>query len=61
MSSHLESDALLAAARDAVLVVDDTRTFVDANPAACRMLGLPCDQLRGRGSSRRVSRRGSCG
>jgi PAS domain S-box-containing protein len=48
MSSHLESDALLAAARDAVLVVDDTRTFVDANPAACRMLGLSSDQLRGR-------------
>jgi PAS domain S-box-containing protein len=48
MSSQLESDALLAAARDAVLVVDDTRMFVDANPAACRLFGLSADQLRGR-------------
>ena len=48
MSTQLESDALLAAARDAVLVVDDARTFVDANPAACRLLGLSSAQLRGR-------------
>jgi len=48
VSTHLESDALLAAARDAVLVVDDARTFVDANPAACRLLGLSSAQLRGR-------------
>jgi PAS domain S-box-containing protein len=48
VSSQLESDALLAAARDAVLVVDDARTFVDANPAACRLLGLSSAQLRGR-------------
>ena len=42
------SEALLAAARDAVLVVDDARRFVDANPAACRMLGLALDELIGR-------------
>src|SRR5262249_18583273 len=28
--------------------VDDARTFVDANPAACRLLGLPAQELRGR-------------
>ena len=48
MSSHPESEALLAAARDAVLVIDDARTFVDANPAACRLLGLPVAELLGR-------------
>ena len=46
--SHHESEALLAAARDAVLVVDDARTFVDANPAACRLLGLSAPELIGR-------------
>jgi PAS domain S-box-containing protein len=39
------SEALLAAARDAVLVVDDARRFVDANPAACRLLGFPLKEL----------------
>ena len=48
MFSHHESEALLAAARDAVLVVDDARTFVDANPAACRLLGLSSSELIGR-------------
>jgi PAS domain S-box-containing protein len=48
LSSHPESEALLAAARDAVLVIDDARTFVDANPAACRLLGLPVAELLGR-------------
>jgi PAS domain S-box-containing protein len=46
--SHHESEALLAAARDAVLVVDDARIFVDANPAACRLLGLSAPELIGR-------------
>jgi PAS domain S-box-containing protein len=46
--SHEESEALLAAAPDAVLVVDDARTFVDANPAACRLLGLAAPELIGR-------------
>jgi PAS domain S-box-containing protein len=48
VSSQEESQALLAAARDAVLVVDDARTFVDANPAACRLLGLSVPELIGR-------------
>ena len=48
MSSNRESEALLAAARDAVLVVDDARFFVDANPAACRLLGLSLPALLGR-------------
>src|SRR5262245_48246195 len=42
------SEALLAAARDAVLVVDDARTIVDANPAACRLLGRPLEAVLGR-------------
>jgi PAS domain S-box-containing protein len=48
MFSHQESEALLAAARDAVLVVDDARVFVDANPAACRLLSLSAAELIGR-------------
>ncbi len=48
MFSHQESEALLAAAPDAVLVVDDARVFVDANPAACRLLGLALPELVGR-------------
>jgi PAS domain S-box-containing protein len=48
VSSRSESEALLAAARDAVVVLDDARTFVDANPAACRLFGLSLDALRGR-------------
>jgi PAS domain S-box-containing protein len=48
VSSQSESEALLAAARDAVLVLDDARMFIDANPAACRLLGLSVDELRGR-------------
>jgi PAS domain S-box-containing protein len=48
VSSHQESEALFAAARDAVLVVDDARTFVDANPAACRLLGRSSSELIGR-------------
>jgi len=48
LSTEQHSEALLAAALDAVLVVDDTRTFVEANPAACRLLGLSAAELRGR-------------
>jgi PAS domain S-box-containing protein len=48
VSSSPESEALLAAARDAVFVVDDTRTFIDANPAACRLLGVPRSELLGK-------------
>jgi PAS domain S-box-containing protein len=48
LSTEHHSEALLAAAHDAVLVVDDARIFVDANPAACRLLGLSVAELRGR-------------
>jgi PAS domain S-box-containing protein len=48
VSSQRQSEALLAAARDAVLVVDDARTIIDVNPAACRLLGLSPRDLRGR-------------
>ncbi len=48
MSSRSEFEALFKAALDAVLVIDDARTFIDANPAACRLLGLPPDELLGR-------------
>ena len=48
MFSHQESEALLAAAPDAVLVVDDARVLVDANPAACRLFGLSIQELVGR-------------
>jgi PAS domain S-box-containing protein len=48
LSTEQHSEALVAAAHDAVLVVDDARTFVDANPAACRLLGLSVAELRGR-------------
>jgi PAS domain S-box-containing protein len=43
-----ESEALVAAALDGVIVVDDARTFVDANPAACRLLGMSRGDLLGR-------------
>lgn len=48
MSSQQQSEALVAAARDGVIVVDDSRTFVDVNPAACRLLGAPASALIGR-------------
>jgi PAS domain S-box-containing protein len=48
VSSHPQSEALFAAARDAVFVVDDVRAFIDVNPAACRLLGVPRSGLLGR-------------
>src|SRR4029450_6940406 len=48
MSSQQESEALLAAARDAVFIFDEARTFIDANPAGCRLLGLSARDLLGR-------------
>ena len=48
MSSQEQSEALVAAARDGVIVVDDSRTFVDLNPAACRLLGASASELIGR-------------
>jgi PAS domain S-box-containing protein len=47
VSSQEGSEALLTAC-DAVLVVDDARMIVDANPAACRLLGLSVPDLLGR-------------
>ncbi|PYN95225.1 MAG: hypothetical protein DMD91_25475, partial [Candidatus Rokuibacteriota bacterium] len=41
-------EALFRAALDAVFVVDDDRTLIDANTAACRLVGLPCTELLGR-------------
>ena len=48
MGSEPESEALVAVGRDAVVVVDDARTFVDANSAACRLLGFSSQELLGR-------------
>jgi PAS domain S-box-containing protein len=39
--------AVFATALDAVLVVDDDHRWVDANPAAADLLGIPQDQIRG--------------
>ena len=39
--------ALLDGVEDGIAVVDADGRFVHANPAACRMLGRPLDQLRG--------------
>jgi PAS domain S-box-containing protein len=47
MSRTREFEALFRAALDAVLVIDDTRTFVAVNPAAGRLLGLSPEQLVG--------------
>jgi PAS domain S-box-containing protein len=47
VSSQPESEAILAPC-DAVLVLDDARMLVDANPAACRLLGLSARDLIGR-------------
>lgn len=46
MSPQQPSEAL-AVAPDAVLVVDDARTCVDANPAACRLLGRSAQEILG--------------
>jgi PAS domain S-box-containing protein len=40
--------ALFEAAQDAVLIADDDHRYIDANPAAGALLGLPPEQLRGR-------------
>lgn len=40
--------ALFNAAQDAVLIADDDRRYVDANPAACELFGLPAEDLKGR-------------
>ena len=48
MTSSREFEALLAAALDAVFVVDDDRVVIGVNPAACRLLGLAPGALVGR-------------
>src|SRR6266542_6036701 len=48
MPERREFEALFAAALDAVVVVDDERKFLAANPAACRLLGLTSAELIGR-------------
>ena len=44
----LRPGAVFQAARDAMAVLDDDRRLIDANPAACRLLGLKSAQLVGR-------------
>lgn len=39
--------ALFDSALDAILVATDDREYVDANPAACELLGVPRDELLG--------------
>jgi PAS domain S-box-containing protein len=39
--------AVFRSASDAMLIADDARRYVDANPAACALLGLPREQLVG--------------
>ncbi|MGZ8562980.1 MAG: diguanylate cyclase domain-containing protein, partial [Candidatus Limnocylindria bacterium] len=43
-----ELRAIIDTTSDALLVANDEREYVAANPAACRMLGLPLDELLGR-------------
>jgi two-component system, cell cycle sensor histidine kinase and response regulator CckA len=37
--------AIFKHALDAILLVDDQRRLIDANPAACRLAGYSCDEL----------------
>jgi PAS domain S-box-containing protein len=46
--SHLAGAVARAAfehALDAMLLADDGRRYIDANPAACSLLGLPCEEV----------------
>ena len=45
---HFRFRALFEAAQDAVLIADDDRRFVEANPAAGELLGLRPEEIRGR-------------
>jgi two-component system, cell cycle sensor histidine kinase and response regulator CckA len=40
--------AIFEAAPDGLLLADDERIYLDANPAACRLLGVPRDAIVGR-------------
>jgi two-component system, cell cycle sensor histidine kinase and response regulator CckA len=52
LAARAEGDAQLRAAfdnaLDSMLIVDDEGRYVDANPSACRLLGVAKDQLIGR-------------
>jgi len=45
--SETKFRALFENAIDAVTIADDQGVYVDVNPAACRLLGAPCDQIIG--------------
>jgi PAS domain S-box-containing protein len=47
VSTEQESEALVETGCDAMLVVDDARGLVDANAAACRLLGISPHDTRG--------------
>jgi two-component system cell cycle sensor histidine kinase/response regulator CckA len=46
--SESQFRALFEKNLDAVLISDDLGVYVDANPAACVLLGVPCSQIIGR-------------
>jgi PAS domain S-box-containing protein len=41
--------AVFQSSLDAMVLIDDSCVFVDANPAACELFGITCEQLVGRG------------
>ena len=43
---HAAFDAVFASALDAMLIADDEGRYIDANPAACALLGKSLEQLR---------------
>jgi PAS domain S-box-containing protein len=47
--SERELRAVFESAIDAILIADDSGRYVDANPAACALLGVPLRDLLGRG------------
>jgi PAS domain S-box-containing protein len=47
-AAERQFDALFNGVLDAVLIADNGRRFVDANPAACTLLGLPQQEIVGR-------------
>jgi two-component system cell cycle sensor histidine kinase/response regulator CckA len=46
--SELELRAIFEHALDAMMIVDDNGTYLDANPAACALLGVPKDEVIGK-------------
>ena len=47
-------EALFENASDAILVLSETARFIDANPAACQLIGLTRDELIGRSVSETI-------